>query len=280
MYMGDLSALGQGSTGERFRIISSSKGGRVNCPPGTTQESSGKLGTGQPYAWCYRAPSFAPPPTTTFPYAPVTTTSVPTAVSTQVSPQISPAMAQQQASPGATATGAPVQSMPGGVSAQPSTGITGEDLERILAAQAAARRAEDEARERQGQTEIETLRREMAARERASTEIYLASQKAAADRAEAERFAREQAEAAAQESAGAIPLPSSMTYAPSGGGALPPMAPPSLPEAFGPPTVDVTQAPLEAGTPWALILMAAAGVGVVVLAGGKGKRKRKSRDKK
>lgn len=271
MYMGELATLDQ--VGERFRIISSTKGGRVVCPPGTTQESSGKLGTGQAYAWCYRAPVFAPPPTTTFTYAPVTTTSVPTAVSTQVSPQISPAMAQQQASPGATATGAPVQSMPGGVSAQPSVGISAQDLERILAAQRAADDAEREARDRKSAAETEELRRQMAERERVSREIYLADQKAAADRAEAERYAREQAEATAQESAGAIPPPSSMTYAPSGGGMLPPMAPPSLPEAFAPPTVDVTQAPVEAGTPWALILMAAAGIGVVVLAGGKGKRK-------
>ena len=269
-------ALGElGQVGERFMLYAE-KGGRVLCPAGTTQESSGRMGTGQQYVKCYRPPVFAPPATTTVTYeAPRTTVSVPTAVSTQVSPQISPAMAQQQASPGATAAGAQVQSMPGGVSAQPTTGITGADLERILAAQQAADDAEREARERQSATEMETLRRGMATRERASQEIYLASQKAAADRAESERFAREQAEATGQESAGAIP------YSATGGGALPLMAPAPLPQAFAPgPTVDVRQAPVEAGTPWALILMAAAGVGVVVLAGGKGKRKRKSRDKK
>jgi ribose/xylose/arabinose/galactoside ABC-type transport system permease subunit len=45
----------------------------------------------------------------------------------------------------------------------------------------------------------------------------------------------------------------------------------------GAPTVDVTQAPIEAGTPWALILLAAAGVGAVVLMGGKGKRKSRAK---
>jgi hypothetical protein len=273
MYMGDLSALGQ--VGERFMLYAE-KGRSVSCPAGTTEESSGRMGTGQKYVNCYRPPVFAPPPTTTVTYhAPITSVAVPTAISTQVSPQISPAMAQQQASPGATATGAPVQSMPGGVSAQPSTGITGEDLRRILEAQALADDAEREARERKDAIEIENLRREMAERTRTMDEIEAARRADEARRVDAERYAREQAEATAKESAGAIPPPPSMTYAPSGGGMLPAMAPPSLPDAFAPSTVDVTQAPVEAGTPWALILMAAAGIGVVVLAGGKGKRKKR-----
>jgi hypothetical protein len=62
-----------------------------------------------------------------------------------------------------------------------------------------------------------------------------------------------------------------MTYAPSGGGGFTPP-----PELFTPPTVDVTQAPIEAGTPWALLLLAAAGIGAVVVIGGK-KGKRKAR---
>jgi len=187
-------------------------------------------------------------------------------------------LAQQQASPGAGVTSAPRQaSAP--VSASPSTGITGQDLERILEAQRAAAAAEREAAERTRAVEMETLRQQMAERERASREIYLAEQKAAADRAEQARYARELAEEQAAQTAAAIPPPASTTYAPSGGGSLPmPMpqvVPSTLPEAFAPPgpTVDVTQAPTEAGTPWALILMAAAGVGVVVFAGGK-KRKR------
>lgn len=272
MYMGDLSALGQQGT---TKTIRSQRGERPNCPSGW--QVMGRHGSGiRESVECYLPQTFAPPPTTTISYeAPRTTIAVPTAISTQVSPQISPAMAQQQASPGATAAGAPVQSMPGGVSAQPSTGITGQDLERILAARQAADDAEREARERKSQTEIETLRREMAARERMTREIDDARRADEARRVDAERYAREQAEASAVESAGAIPPPPSMTYAPSGGGMLPAMAPPSLPDAFAPPTVDVTQAPVEAGMPWALILMAAAGIGVVVLAGGKGKGKKR-----
>ena len=240
-------ALGElGQQGSTF-TVRSQRGERPNCPTGSQEQSRHGSGLRESVT-CYRAPVFAPPPTTTISYeAPRTMVSVPTAVSTQVSPQISPVLAQQQASPGATVAASPV-SAPGPV----STGITAQDLERILAAQQAADDAEREARERQDAIEIENLRREMAARTRASDEI----------------------EASAVESAGAIPPPPSMTYAPSGGGMLPPMAPPSLPEAFAPSTVDVTQAPVEAGTPWALILLAAAGVGAVVLMGGKGKRKR------
>lgn len=254
-------------------MLYAEKGRSVICPPGTTQESSGRMGTGQQYVKCYRPPVFAPPPTTTISYeAPRTTIAVPTAISTQVSPQISPAMAQQQASPGATASGAPVQSMPGGVTATPSTGITGADLERILDAQRAAAKAEADALERQRKSEYAELTRQMSERERLSQEIYLADQKAAADRSEAQRFAREQAELEARESAA--------VYAPSGGGALPlpPLPPSVVPSTIpsAPPTIDVTQAPIEAGTPWALVLLAAAGIGAVVLVGAK-KGKRKTR---
>jgi len=278
-----LGELGQGSTGERFRIISSRKGGRVFCPSGTSQESGGVLGTGQKYVWCWRAPQFRPPPTTTTTISPVIRTSVPTAVSTQVSPQISPTLAQQQASPGSAVSAAP-QAAPGGVTARPSTGITGEDLQRILTAQ---READEARRKFEGDkraTELETLRREMASRDRASRDIALADQKARADRAESDRFAREQAEAMAAQTAQTLPPPASTTYAPSGGGALPqfamPGAPSALPEPFAPPSpppVEVArQAQTEAGQPWALILLAAAGVGAIVLSKGK----RKSRVKK
>ncbi len=283
MYALGLAELGQGSTGERFRIISSRKGGRVTCPAGTTQESSGKLGTGQAYAWCYRPPVFAPPPVTTTTISPVITTQVPTAVSTQVSPQISPTLAQQQASPGATVAASPVAA-PGPVSAAPSTGISERQLRDILAAQQAAADAERAAREAKSASETEELRRQMAERERASMEIWQAQMKADADRAEAERFAREQAEATARESAEAIPPPPSTTYAPSGGGAFPMVSPlpsfdisaPVAPQARD---VSVTAGAAEDGTPWALILLAAGGVVALAVMGGKGKRK-KSRAKK
>lgn len=277
MYLGE---LGQQCTpGERFRIIAQKGARRVNCPSGTSEESRGRLGTGQEYVWCYRAGYCPPAPVTQTTISPTITTQVPTAVSTQVSPQISPTLAQQQASPGATVAAAPVAA-PGPVSAQPTTGITGADLERILEAQRAAAAAEREAEERKQAAEMETLRREMATRERASQEIYLAEQKAAADRAEAERYARELAEQEAAASAAAIPPPPSMTYAPTGGGALPFM-PPSFEQAAPITTeardVSVTAGAADEGPPWALILMAAAGIGAVVLMGGKGKRKSRAK---
>lgn len=269
-----------GQVGERFRIIAQ-KGRRAQCPAGTSQESSGRLGTGQEYAWCYRAPVFAPPPTTTFTYAPVTTTTVPTAVTTAISPQISPTLAQQQASPGAAVTAQPV-SAPAPVTgaATVPTGITEAQLRDILSAQAAAVEAERAAEERKREVELETMRREIAARERATQEIDLARRKAEADRIEADRFARETAEAEAIASAAAIPPPPSMTYAPTGGGGFPAMPPAAM---LPPP--DMTMAPEardvtitqngDGETPWALILLAAAGIGAVVLVGAKkGKRKK------
>jgi hypothetical protein len=274
MYMGE---LGQ-SVGERFMLYAE-KGRSVNCPAGTTQESSGRMGTGQQYVKCYRPPVFAPPPTTTYTYAPVTTTTVPTAVTTAISPQISPVLAQQQASPGATVAASPV-SAPGPTTGMPS-GISERQLRDILSAQKAAVDAERAFEERKRATELETLRRQMSERSRVQDEIYLASQKAEADRVAADRFAREQAEAAAQESAGAIPPPPSTMYAPTGGGAFPLPAQPL-------PSPDMTMAPQardvtitqdgDGETPWALILLAAAGIGAVVLVGAKkGKRKKVSK---
>lgn len=250
MYTGGL-----GQVGERFMLYAE-KGRSVSCPAGTTQESSGKMGTGQKYVQCYRPPVFAPPPVSTVTYeAPRTTVSVPTAITTAVSPQISPVMAQQQASPGATVAASPV-SAPGpttGAATVP-TGISASELRDILAADAEADR-------RAREVELETFRREIAERSRVSDELYLASQQAI-------------------ESQEAIPPPPSTAYMPTGGGALPAMPPaPMLP----PP--DMTMAPQardvtitqdgDAETPWALILLAAAGIGAVVLVGGKGgKRKR------
>ena len=265
-----------GQVGERFMLYAE-KGRSVNCPAGTTLESSGRMGTGQQYVKCYRPPVFAPPPTTTFTYAPVTTTTVPTAVTTAVSPQLSPVLAQQQASPGATVAASPV-SAPGPVTGSIPTGITERQLRDILSAQAAAVEAERAAEERKAATEMEELRRQMSERTRASDEIYLASQKAEADRVAADRFAREQAQQAAIESQAMIPPPPSTMYAPTGGGAFPLPAQPL-------PSPDMTMAPQardvtitqdgDAETPWALILLAAAGVGAVVLVGAqKGKRKR------
>lgn len=274
MYLGD---LGQGSTGERFRIIGQKGGRRLSCPPGTTTESSGKLGTGQDYVWCYRAPSFAPPPVTQTTISVPTTVSVPTQVATQVSPQISPTLAQQQASPGAGVTSAPGQQAAGPSTSQ---GISAGELRNILEAQEAARAAERQAAERKQTAEMEELRRQMSERERASQDIYLAEQKAAADRAEAERFAREQAEAL---QASLAPPPPSM--APSAGGGLPAMFAPPSQEIAAPIQTQARDVSVTADAggapPWALLLLAAAGVGAVVMMGAKGgKSRRKSRAKK
>jgi hypothetical protein len=160
------------------------------------------------------------------------------------------------------------------------TGITERQLRDILSAQAAAVEAERAAEERKAATEMEELRRQMATRERASQEIYLASQKAEADRVAADRFASEQAAASAIESQAMIPPPPSTLYMPTGGGALPAMPPPALPSpdmAMEARDVTITQDG-DAETPWALILLAAAGIGAVVLVGAKkGKRKKVSK---
>lgn len=268
--LGDL-----GATGERFRIISSSKGGRVNCPPGTTQESSGKMGTGQPYAWCYRPPVFAPPPTTTVTYhAPTTTTTVSPAVQTAISPQISPTMAQQQASPGATVAASPQQTA-GGQAADTGyrPGLTGDQVRAMMDAERRARDAEAMAQEyREGleraqrQEELQAFRDVYEKQAAAATETM---QREIAE-ADARRAAIEMAdtEAAAEAQAGAmyIPPPPSMT----------PMAPPMLtsptPIPSGPPPPP--GAAVETGTPWGMIMLAVAAVGIVA-AGAAGKRKRK-----
>ena len=276
--MYQLGALGQ--QGSTF-TVRSQRGERPYCPSGSQEQSRHGQGLRESVT-CYRAPVFAPPPTTTISYeAPRTTVAVPTAVSTQVSPQISPTLAQQQASPGAAVSAQPVAA-PGAVTATPSTGITEQQLRDILSAQQAAVDAEREAEERKKQAELETLRREMSERERASQEIFLASQKAEADRVAAERFAAEQAAQTAIESQAAIPPPPSMTYAPSGGGGFPLPAQPPLPSpdmTMAPEARDVTITQNgEAETPWALILLAVAGVGVVAMMGKKGgKRKRGKR---
>ena len=262
-----------GQVGERFRIIAQ-KGRRAQCPAGTSQESSGRLGTGQEYAWCYRAPVFAPPPVTTTTISPQIITKVPTTVTTAVSPQISPTMAQQQASPGAAVTAAPRQVAP------LQTGITEQQLRDIMSAQAAATEAERAADERRRQVEIETMRREIAERERATQEIDQARRADEARRIEADRFAREQAEADAIAAAAAIPPPPSMTYMPTGGGALPAMPaapllpPPDMAMEMEARDVTITQ---DGEIPWALIAIAAAGIGAVILVGGKGRKRKRGK---
>jgi len=265
--------------GDRFRIIGQKGGRRISCPPGTQLESSGKLGTGQPYVWCYRRPAAAPQPVApqiTY-EAPRTEITVPTAITTAISPQISPTLAQQQASPGAAVTAQPV-SAPGPTTGSIPTGISEQQLRDILSAQAAATEAERTAAERQRAAEIEELRRQMAARERATQEIDLARRAAEAIGIDQERFAREQAEATAARAAEAVPPPPSMTYVPSGGGTLPAMPPEPM---AAPDTTmemearDVTITQDGEPVPWALIAIAAAGIGAVVLVGAKGaKRKR------
>lgn len=275
--MYQLGALGQ--QGSTF-TVRSQRGERPNCPVGSQEQSRHGSGIRESVT-CYRAPVFAPPPTTTVSYeAPRTVVSVPTAVTTAVSPQISPTLAQQQASPGAAVTAQPV-SAPAPVSgaATVPTGISESQLRDILSAQAAAVEAERAAEERKSQIEMETLRREMATRERATQEIELARRAAEAFGIEQDRFAREQAEAEAIASAAAIPAPPSMTYAPTGGGGFPAMPPaPMLPPpdmTMAPEARDVTITQNGEPVPWALIAIAAAGIGAVVLVGGKKGRKRK-----
>lgn len=265
-----LGQLGQGSTGSRFRIIGQ-KGQRVSCPSGTSQESSGRLGTGQQYVWCHRAPQFAPPPTTRITYeAPRTTVSP--SLQTQISPQVSPALTQLQASPGAQVRAAPSQVAP----APMTRGITGADLERIMAAQRAASAVEQEAHERKRNVETEELRRQMAARSRQTEEIMAAQRAGEARRIEQERFAREQAEATAR-SAEAIPPPASFSpgtplQAPIQA-AAPIVAPMMTPAEQ---VVEVEGDALEAGmSPMVLVMIAAAGLGVMMLAGQKGKRRKR-----
>ena len=275
MYLGD---LGQQCTPGQTFTVRSQRGERPNCPPGSQLQSRHGFGIRES-ATCYRPGVCPEPARTTTTISPQITTQVPTAVSTQVSPQISPTLAQQQASPGAGVTSAPVGA-PGPVSARPTTGITGEDLERILAAQRAAEEAEREARERKQAAELEEMRRQMAERERASQEIYQAERQAAEDRAAADRFAREEAERAAREAA-AAPEPGA-TYGPSGAPMMPPPPPsvsmdlraPIAPEARD---VTVTADAADAGPPWALILLAAGGVAALAFMGAKGKRKSRAK---
>ena len=229
-----------GQVGERFRIIAQ-KGRRAQCPTGTQQESSGRLGTGQEYAWCYRAPVFAPPPVTTTTISPQIVTRVPTTVTTAVSPQIAPTLAQQMASPGAQVAAAPQQVAP------LQTGITEQQLRDILTAEATKAAAE---------RDYERRRRDIAD----------------AQRLEDERYAREQAEAAAAAAAEVYTVPGGppMALAP------PPMPMLAVPE-MGPPPDEappVAIAEAKAELPMGLLLLAAAAIGAVVLMGGKGKRKR------
>lgn len=268
-----LGTLGQ--QGSRFRIIAE-KGRSAQCPPGTSTESSGRLGTGQQYAWCYRPPVFAPPPVTTTTITVPTRVQVSPSLQTAISPMISPVMGQQMASPGATQASQPTQIAPTPMTRQ--TGITGRELQDILAAQAAARKAEDEARERKRTAETDELRRQMATRSRVQDEIAQAQRADTARRIDAERFAREQSELAARESAAALPPPPSFAapsplQAPIQAAA--PVMQPMLTEAEMT-AGDVTVAADGEAPPWMMIALVAAGIGAVVLLGGKkGKRRMK-----
>jgi hypothetical protein len=261
-----LGALGQ--QGSTFTVLSQ-RGERPYCPTGSQEQSRHGSGIRESVT-CYRAPVFAPPATTTVSYeAPRTAVTVSPSLQTAISPMISPVMGQQMASPGAGITAAPTQVAPAPMTRQ--TGITGADLERILAAQRAADEAEREARERKATAEMTELTRQMAERSRTQDEIYQAQRADEARRIDAERFAREQAELEARESAGAIPPPPSFTAAPS------PMQAPMLTEAQMT-AGDVTMAPPGDGEapPWILIALAAAGIGAaVMLTGKKGKRRKK-----
>lgn len=249
---------GGGGGGDRFRLIAP-PGRRVSCPPGSQTEQSGKLGTGQAFVWCYRAPAPAPapPPPAPVTISPVITTTVPTSVATQVSPQIAPTMAQQQASPGAGVHAAPTAA-PGGV----GTGISAAELRSILEAQQATRTAE-----------LTELRRQMTERERLTQELRLREQ------TEAARRAAQETEAAAVPSPMAIPPPPSMAPAP--------MAPPPvfMPPAAAPAAaVELHDGRSELGTPagppWALILLAGGGVLALALIGGRKDKPKRKRAKK
>ena len=222
-----------GQQGSTF-TVRSQKGERPYCPVGSQEQSRHGQGIRESVT-CYRAPVFAaPPPAPRISVSVPTTTTITPTTQTAISPQISPVMGQQMASPGASLRAQPTQVAPTPMTT--STGITGADLERILAAQRAADTAEQEALERRRTSENEELRRQMAERSRVQDEIYQAQRADEARRIDAERFAREQAELEARESAGAIPPPPSFTAAPS------PMQAPMLTEAQMT-AGDVTMAP-------------------------------------
>ena len=263
--------FGQVDPSQRFRIIGQKGGRRPVCPPGSQTESSGKLGTGQDYVWCYRPATFAPPPTTTITYHAPTTTVSP-AIQAAISPQISPTLAQQQASPGAAVTGTPTQSMPGGQQATGGgTGMSAQEVMRILAEQ----RAADDARRAQEYAQMERV---MAERQAMLEQQRQAEREAAEAREEARR--REEAEAAerAEASAAAMPLTA---------GAAPPFVPPSPLQPPEPEPsalqIDADFPDVETGTavlpaesqavPW--LLLAAAGIGAAYMLRGKKGAKRR-----
>lgn len=270
MYFGD---LGQGHTGSRFRIIAPKGARRVNCPPGTTEESRGTMATGQGYAWCHRAPQFAPPATTTVTYeAPRTTTTVSPGIQTAISPQISPTLAQQQASPGAGVSASPGQTS-GGQQADTGyrPGLTGEQVAAMMDAERRAREADAKAAaqaetiaQMQRTQELETFRKVY---EQAAADQNAAMQRemdAAAAREAAQAMADTEAQASAQQSALYIPPPASMIPQAS------PMTEPS-----GSTMTPDSGAPVEpAGTPWGMILLTVAAVGIVAAGAKKRKGKR------
>lgn len=251
--------FGQVDPGSRFRIISAAGGRRINCPPGTSEESRTRMGTGQTALWCYRAPSFAPPATTRIIYeAPRTTVSP--AIQAQISPMVSPVLTQQQASPGASVQAAPAQTIPGGMrAAGGAPGVTAAELQSILAEQ---RRADEQRRASEF--------RAMQAEQQKRADI-LAAQRARESQAIADReAARQAAEAEAMERAIALPPP------PTAGAFVPPS--PLMPPIREPAPVteiDITGEVVEAGFPIPLALLAAVGLGAVLLLGGKrGAKKR------
>lgn len=266
--LGDL-----GQQGSTF-VVRSRSGERPNCPAGSTLQSRHGSGIRESVT-CYRAPVFAPPPTTTVTYhAPTTTTTVSPGIQTAVSPQISPTLAQQQASPGAAVTAAPAQTA-GGQAADTGyrPGLTGEQVTAMMDAERRARDAEAEAqRYREGleraqrAEELEAFRKvyeDQAAVQAETMERELAD---AAARQAAIDMADTEAQAGAQAGAMYIPPPPSMM----------PMAPPMLTDPMtapsGPPPPP--GAPVSNGTPWGMIMLAVAAVGIVA-AGAAGKRKRK-----
>lgn len=267
MYLGD---LGQG---DRFRIIGNLGGRRLTCPTGSREESRGRLGTNQEYVWCYRAPPPpARPPQTTISVSVPTTTTVSPGIQTAISPQISPTMAQAQASPGASVSAQPVQSMPGGQTADTSyrPGLTGEQVAMIMDAERRAREAEakqaaqaEVIQQQQRQKELEAFRKTYEDAARDQSEAMQREIEAEQARRAAIEMADTEAQAGAQSSAMYIPPPPSMmpmtaSPAPSG----PPMTAPNGEPGTAP----------QARTPWGMILLAVGAVGIVA-AGAANKRK-------
>jgi len=251
--------LGQGDTGNRFMLYAE-KGRRVRCPPGTTQESSGRMGTGQQYVQCWRPPAFAPPATTRITYeAPRTTVSP--VIQAQVSPQISPVLTQAQASPGAAFQASPTQTQPGGQTAAGGGGMTAADVSRMLAEQ---RQADETRRVREMQALQQTMVERQNLLDRMAAQDAAAREQQTADRSQAEADAVQRA----MDSAAALPPTAGAFVPPS------PLQPPIAMEetALAFDAGDVVVPEETPAVPYLLLAVAAIGAAFVLRPKGAAKR--------